>query len=233
MRTTVNEAGRRLGVSATGLFDAINNTRRSFKERQETFGLEYDHLEDRRSCEEPLGDTDRVLRARRLQKYLFELKACLKTLGDGQSAGRLHHAVLCTFAALVRGMQFDRATLLRWSSCERDFVLVASYGLPFPDPKAFHKGGLTEGREKPHIKALAAQDAVFTGDLVFDDGWPFAAFPVTSQGEVLAVFYADCKAPLGSGAEVHDFWLEPLDMSQQVGVVALAEAWRSVPGEFY
>ena len=79
-------------------------------------------------------------------------------------------------------------------------------------------------RYMPDVQAMLQKQAIFSGDPLFDDHYPFAAFPAMSRNEVWGVFYAHKRAVSDAA---------PLDTQEQVAVIALAEEWHDVPGGFY
>lgn len=158
-----------------------------------------------------------------LDLFLYELKACFRAKSGGAEFCRLPQAVLCTLEALLKGLRFSRAALFRYDAKRNSLVPAVVWGevsalaetavRPLDRPGSEHM---------PDVKAYSRKQAVFQGEPVFKDGWPLVAFPVIWCGIARGVFYADRTGENSAG----------LSTQEQVGCVALAEAWQTVPEGF-
>ncbi|MBX7143826.1 MAG: HDOD domain-containing protein [Oligoflexia bacterium] len=162
--------------------------------------------------------------AERINPFLYELRASLKAKAEPNELGYLPQAVFCTLHALVRGLAFDRAVL--YSVDETNGTISPQYCFG-PHPPAYQYVARRLGADKrnlmPDIHAFHTKQTVFHGDPLFGEDWPFAAFPIVSEGRVHGIFYADKKHHPNSLA---------LETHEQVAVVALAESWQGVRADF-
>jgi len=165
--------------------------------------------------------------AERINSFINEIRACLKTEGDKDDFYRLPQAVLCTLRGLLHGMNFDFATFMRFEKNENALIPTVWLG------QLRMEGRIDEVVRKmidanslymPDLQAMIQKKSIFAGDPLIENHYPFAAFPAIARGEVVGVFYAH-KNPLADAA--------PLDTQEQVAVIALAEEWHDIPSGFY
>ncbi|MBN8549526.1 MAG: HDOD domain-containing protein [Deltaproteobacteria bacterium] len=162
--------------------------------------------------------------AERINPFLYELKACLNTRTKDDEFGQVPQAILCTLQALVKGLTFDRAIFFRHDEVESCLIPVAVFGDRPQDANLVRRSLGASGRDfMPDVQALLQRKTIFQGDPIFNDDWPLAAFPVTCNGKVEGVFFAD---KLGKKNAL------PLDTQEQVAVVALAEGWHELSPQF-
>lgn len=162
--------------------------------------------------------------AERINPFLYELKACLNTRIKEEEFGQVPQAVLCTLQALVKGLTFDRAVFFRHHELESCLSPLAIFGDRPQDMALGNRKLMAPKREfMPDVQALLQRKTIFQGDPIFNDDWPLAAFPVTCNGKVEGVFFAD---KLGKKNAL------PLDTQEQVAVVALAEGWHELSPQF-
>ena len=77
-----------------------------------------------------------------------------------------------------------------------------------------------ESQTMPDIQAMKQRKATFTGTPIFQDGWPFVAFPVVEHGKTIGVFYADkIRRPNG----------DALTPQEEIACVAISEEWQELP----
>jgi hypothetical protein len=156
----------------------------------------------------------------RFPPYLTELKVCLKlTAGEGEYT-RLPQAVLSTVEGLLRGLAFDRVFLFQITSNGKSLVPVFATGVQSPE-QAF----ITSRVDGPGVESLAVATgkACFSGRALFEDGWPFVAFPIIQGGKVEGAFYADRINRPGTIELTHQ---------EQMACIALAELWYDVSRGF-
>lgn len=162
--------------------------------------------------------------AERINPFLYELRASLKAKPEQNELGHLSQAIFCTLHALVRGLTFDRAVLYAVDELSGTLSPLFCFG---PLPSAYHYVTRRLNAEKrtfmPDANAYYGKQAVFHGDPLYGEDWPFAAFPIVSDGKVHGIFYADRK---------HQANALPLETHEQVAVVALAECWQGVRADF-
>ena len=159
-----------------------------------------------------------------LSNYLLEIRAALKTEKVETEYGRAPQVVYCTLMALVKVLGFSRAIFLSRSSDKAGLKLSASFGVPHVQYETLMRR--FSSREKQYMPDLSSYNdrkASFTGDPIFDDDWPFAAFPVIQGGEAVGIFYADRASNPNAQA---------LSTEEQMSVIALAEEWQQVPETF-
>ncbi|RMG42708.1 MAG: HDOD domain-containing protein [Candidatus Dadabacteria bacterium] len=162
--------------------------------------------------------------AERINPFMYELRACFKTRRREDDFYRLPQAVNCTLHALVQGLNFDRAVLFVRHPKKKVLEIKASLGVKLFSPekvKRFIED--PDADSMPDIKAVVNRQTVFDGLQIFDDGWPFVAFPIIFRGEVLGVFYADKAKRPDSTA---------LNAQEQVTCMALAEEWQDISPDF-
>ncbi len=97
---------------------------------------------------------------------------------------------------LAWGLKFDRVLLLLVGAGKRKLVGRMLLGnVSNFDPTKFER---TLGKEAdphaPEAKAFSQGSPVFTGDPLFDDGWPIVALPIGFGGRAIGVIYADRKS---------------------------------------
>lgn len=156
---------------------------------------------------------------KRLKSFLFELKTCLALTAKGAEE-HLGQAVYCSLLALLRGLNFDRAVYFSYSAEERLLKPLLLLGSPVEEFNECIRYVSSSGQEHmPDVKAIFEERPVFHGDPVFDNDWPFVAFPVITNGHPAGVFYADKTASKNA---------EPLTVEEQVAVIAMAEEWHNV-----
>ncbi|MBX7138640.1 MAG: HDOD domain-containing protein [Oligoflexia bacterium] len=163
--------------------------------------------------------------AERMNSFLNELRACFKTRAQGDEFYYLPQAVHCTLRALIHGLNFDFAMFMRYSVAGDSLTPYVWLGEE-PDGvrELVRSRGKQSGEYMPDVQALLQKKAVFTGDPITPDHWPFAAFPAIARNDVLGVFYAH-KHPVSEA--------NALETQEQVAVIALAEEWHDVPSGFY
>lgn len=162
--------------------------------------------------------------AERINPYLYELRASLKSSPGEGEMGYLPQAVLCTLQALVHALQFDRAVLYRPSLDRKVLEPTVLFGqAPAEQSWVPRYINASNAEFMPDVQAYTASKVVFTGDSIFANDWPFCAFPIVSNKKVVGVFYAD-KAEHANAA--------PLETQEQVSVIALAELWQGVPPSY-
>ncbi|MCO6430315.1 MAG: HDOD domain-containing protein [Deltaproteobacteria bacterium] len=160
----------------------------------------------------------------RLNPFLLELKVLTKSRAAEGEPSRLYHAIHATLVALVNALNFDRACLIAYDREMKVLKIVARYGVRSPSVDAYVRRLDAKGREYlPDLKAYYERQAVFTGDPLFGDDWPFACFPVIIGGEVQGLFYADKSAQPNP---------QPLALDDQLAVTALAEQWQQAGSDF-
>ncbi|RIL06156.1 MAG: hypothetical protein DCC75_11065, partial [Proteobacteria bacterium] len=126
--------------------------------------------------------------------------------------------------ALLKGLDFRRAAFLRFDNRDKRFLPAILLGLECED--FFEMDRSMQGRDldyMPEAQAYMKGQPVFAGDPIFEGGFPFAAFPVIWKGKFHGVFYADMSGSKKRAA---------MNLQTQMGCLALAELWRSVPAEF-
>ncbi|MCB0335674.1 MAG: HDOD domain-containing protein [Bdellovibrionales bacterium] len=161
----------------------------------------------------------------RINPFLYELRACLKTKTERGQFPRLPQAVLCTLNALIKGLNFDRAVFMVYDGFSRTLAVVPSIGSKLLNAKEVVVYLSSEESDKAVVKkAVEQKQAIFNGTPLFEDGHPFVAFPIASGGEVRGVFYADKLRRPDSDA---------LSSSEQISCVAIAEEWFDFPEGFY
>ncbi len=116
---------------------------------------------------------------------------------------------------LAYGLQFDRVVLLLLDSSKKNLrgrmLLGQSQGI---DPKTICRPvGSEAGPHAADSRAFATGRAVFQGDPVIADGWPFTVIPIGFGSHAIGVIYAD---------RVNSDVLE-LEARQQAAIGVLAE----------
>jgi HD-like signal output (HDOD) protein len=160
----------------------------------------------------------------RMGPSILELKTIFRTpLQDG-TYQYLPQAVLATLSALLFGAKFQRVLFLRFEPNRELLLPVVSLGKGAPGMRTLiRRFGNPDAAVMPDLRACTDRAAVFEGDPIFEDGWPFVAFPVIWRNQVLGVFYADYPE--------HENGL-PIDTPERLAITSLAEQWQNVPDDF-
>ena len=162
----------------------------------------------------------------RINPFLYELRSCFKSARcPTVEAFNLPQAVYCTLSALLKGLNFDRAILFRVDEEKRLLLPLLCRGIKLFRPEKLRRFLEDPDAEiMPDVCAYFQKQAVFHGDPVFNDGWPFTAFPIICDQQVLGVFYADKIRRPDSNA---------LDAQELISCVALAEEWHDIPEDMH
>lgn len=159
-----------------------------------------------------------------LSEFLLELKATFKTKITRGEHHALPQALLCTTLALLKVFRFQRVFVLMVDERSRSLLPMLNFGEPWDDfSHSVRKLDHPNKEAMPDVQAVALGRAVFEGDPLVRDDWPFVSFPIRSQGVTCGVFYADRPA---------DEEAAPLETADQVALIALGELWQQVPYEF-
>ncbi|MCB0352792.1 MAG: HDOD domain-containing protein [Bdellovibrionales bacterium] len=156
--------------------------------------------------------------AQRLNPFLFELKAALRAEEVPANVSRLPQAVATTLLALVRALEFDRAVFFLRNRSSQTLEPAFLFGREVVDFDSFSISFDEASEHSPVAQACNREEAVFHGDPVFGDDWPFVAFPLIFEGRLDGVFYADKKQTKKA---------VPLGTDEQVSCIAIAEVWQS------
>ena len=97
---------------------------------------------------------------------------------------------------LAWGLKFDRVFLLLAGAGRRKLTGRMLLGnVDNFDPTKFEKPlGKEADSHAVEAKAFSQGSPIFTGDPIFEDGWPIAAIPVGFGGRAIVVIYADRKS---------------------------------------
>ncbi len=164
----------------------------------------------------------------RINPFLYDLRSCFK-VKSAENPEHIPHfpqAVNLTLNALIKGLNFDRAVFLQVEEdlADPNLVFSISFGVKLFQPEEIRRSLISEqGDQRPDVSAFHQQSPHFEGQPIFDDGWPFAAFPAIFKGRVIGIFYADrIRRPDAN----------PLSSGDKIACTALAEEWRDLPLEF-
>ena len=161
----------------------------------------------------------------RLNPFVIEIKAALKASSLDDGVTRLPHVLASTALALMRGLSFDRVVLFVPETLDGGRALLPklTLGRKIENESLLEKPLEQFDQYAPHVKAFKERQAIFQGDPLFDDDWPFVAFPLIQSGEVKAVLYADKKKEKDP---------PPISTEEQVALIALSEVFHDVPPLF-
>lgn len=97
---------------------------------------------------------------------------------------------------LAWGLKFDRVLLLLVATGKRKLVgrMLLGNVDNFDPTKLERLLGKEADVHAPDAKAFAQGSPVFTGDPIFEDGWPIAAVPIGIGARTIGVIYADRKS---------------------------------------
>lgn len=172
---------------------------------------------------EGLNDDQESL-SKRLNPFLYELRACFKVQSRQESLHRLSQVICSTMLALVKALNFDRVVFFQYSSDTDVLTPRYFYGAEVPGSIALTRCVRDSGCEHmPVVQACIQKRAIFHGDPVIGEDWPFVAFPAIAAGVIFGVFYAD-----KTFSDAH----AGLTSNEQVSVMALAEEWHDISEDF-
>ncbi len=225
----VKEVAQKFGVAKVAVYKEVRKVIDGYVGHCEVLGVHPLRLPSyipivEKDDDAPVASPKSIPIAERINSFLYELKACFRSRKTPTEFHRMPQAVLCTLQALVKGAGFSRACLFRYEK-DRDLVMpMFIMGQPSEGFALMLRAGASgDSAHMPDFQAVKQLRAVFQGDPLFSDSWPFVAFPVVWKGEVQGVFYADRLSEKENS---------PLDMQEQVACIALAEGWNPVPDDF-
>lgn len=159
----------------------------------------------------------------RINPFLYELRQTLHGAEFAGVSARFAHAVHTTLNALVKGLNFDRAVFFKMDEDRKFLQLAVPFGMKLFEPHKVRRFLYDPRKETmPDVLAFERRCPVFTGQPIFSDGWPFAAFPVIWRDQVIGVFYADKVRRLDGDA---------LEKQEETACTALAAEWHDIPGD--
>ncbi len=232
--TLIDEYAEKSGIKQEQIESALGEAALGFVRRMQLLGVKGYRLPSYLiEYQDEMVGADGVARKRhpqysplaeRINPYLYELRASLKSVPGEGEPGFLPQAVMCTLQALVHAMQFDRAMLFRPSADGRLLEPTVLFGqAPKQSVVTPRLLKASNADFMPDVQAFIEGKVIFTGDPIYGDDWPFCAFPIVSDREVVGVFYAD---------KLENKNASPLETQEQVSVIALAELWQGVPAAY-
>lgn len=233
----LREIHRKYSIPLETLEDILGDLQKSYYEHTDTLQLKPVRLPEyldwflSKSQRQELGQLKENLPSinERINPFLYELRA---TLRNSQcESSRVAHAVYITLNALVKGLNFDRASLFiaknRGDQHSLEFRLC--FGSKLFDSQKSERV-ITEQMHQidfdempPEVRSFLKREAVFDGQPSFEDAWPFVAFPIIYGGAVRGVFYAD---------KIRRPEEEALTKAEMIASVALASEWGDIPADF-
>ncbi len=115
---------------------------------------------------------------------------------------------------LAWSLKFDRVLLMLVAANKTRLTGRMLLGnMPNFDPKKFERSLSVEKPSCPEVVAFRQSRPVYSGEALFDGGWPFAAIPIGFAHRAIGVIYADRSS--GDGAE--------LSSREQAAIGILAE----------
>jgi HD-like signal output (HDOD) protein len=156
----------------------------------------------------------------RVNPFQYDLRQCMKKATEAQKYPLFPQAIFLTLQTLTKGLNFDRAVFFRVVN-EDELRVGINVGVKLFQPESYvRKLGTEEELNQPDRAAFHRKMPSFTGDPLFADGWPFAAFPAILGGKVIGIFYAD---------KIRKPDVDALSNQEQLACTALAEEWRDIP----
>lgn len=227
-RSLLKDLASKLDFSIESINEVLAELPTSLEESLSAIGLKKtsfpSYVKELASKGETIGSTKNQTAASGkmdLKIYLGEIKACFRSQREDHEISRIPQVIHSTFLALTKSLGFTRAVFLVPNAAAGVLKIAFKTGLPHPGMETFQSSFTSKNKDYlPDIKAWNEGKAVFTGDPLFPDDWPFAAFPAMSGGKPIGIFYAD-RASNDSDA--------PLGTDEQLAVIALAEVWQDVP----
>ena len=232
---TLRELGEKMNLGERLVTQIVGEAVKEFYDRTKSLGLKPFRLPDFAvewaEKEVPVGDDGQPQSlawptlSERINPFIYELKACLRTVPKEGEFYRLPQAVQCTLRALVQGLEFDRSCFFVVDNAHQVIVPSLLFGQKNEEfAKSNRSINSLDSDNMPDVQAMLQRRAIFQGDPIFEGYWPFVAFPMIWCDEVVGIFYADRR----EGANPI-----PLDTADQVAIVALSEAWHDVPVDFF
>ena len=163
----------------------------------------------------PESDITKSDRNKLYKIYFNDIKQSLKNYAATKESRFLCNAVNVTLSLLTKVMKFDRSMLFMHNQSSNTMTTHTSFGRG-TDVANEARIRIEVGKNvvSPVVQAYFESKVTFNGDPVFDDDWPFAAFPISFGGEISGVFYADIASKSKANS---------LSTEEQMAIVNLAE----------
>lgn len=216
LRTRIKDVAKACGVSETIIKNSITRACHPYSEDDIAGQIMSSQVGPL------LSDTDTG--GLSLNDYLIELKAAFRTQVAPSEHHLLPQVALTTALALRKVFHFQRVIFLMYDERSNSLLPLVEIGEPsLQFPHLMRSLDNPNAPHMPDVRAAIDGKVVFDGEPVCGDDWPFVALPVRSQGVICGVIYADRAASEDA---------LPLEMHEQVSLVALGELWQQVPYEF-
>jgi hypothetical protein len=154
-------------------------------------------------------------RAKIFGTYLSEIKAAIMSFRAQKESRFMFQTVYLCMHTLVKALKFDRAMVLSYDPGSNMLRHYLSFGRGkdlIEDCKI--KVEIGKNNVSPAVQAFFDSKVIFHGDPIYEDYWPFVAFPLAFEGEIYGVFYADAASKNKTDA---------LSTDEQMSVISLAE----------
>lgn len=157
-------------------------------------------------------------------QYLWELKACLRTVPAPRDMQRLPQAIYTTLLGLTHGLGFAKACFFIVDEQTRSISPYCLFGRNLPEEVSTRRNLAEESNmEYVDVQAIYRADFLSRGTPLAEDDWPFIAFPALSGKRAFGVFYA----------AHHSKAMDGLNSREEMTCLAFAEEWRDVAGKFF
>ena len=160
----------------------------------------------------------------RINPFLYDLRACMKSAGDTQEYPLFPQAIYLTLETLIKGLLFDRAVFFRIID-DSTLKVGITMGVKLFQPEKFTRTlDTSPDSTTPDSFVVQNREVTFAGEPIFPEGEPFVAFPVIWLDRVIGIFYADkIRKPV----------LQSLSKQEMLACGALADEWKDIPANLF
>lgn len=231
VQSVIRELEQRAAIDHQLLEDVLGNIGNVYSEHTENLFLKAVRLPEYLSWFAPEvdnGQNERWLERlpgilQRINPFLYDLRTCMRASLKRPSYPLFPQALQLTLSALIKGLNFDRAVFFKISD-EQTLSVGLTVGVKLFEPDKFiHKFDMSSESDDPAGLVMKTKEPVFSGQPLFPEGWPFAAFPAIWKNKVIGIFYAD---------RIRRPDVDSLTNQEQIACTALAEEWKDLPAGF-